>query len=263
MRNLKVIISYNGTNYHGFQIQPNAVTIQGIIEIALLTLLGEKTVITGCSRTDAGVHAREFCFNMKTTSTIPNDGFVRGLNALLPNDVAVHSCEEVDDEFHARYSAKSKEYFYLIYNEKIRDVFMQNLAYFYNRPLNLEIMQQAADLFIGEYDFSAYCKAESLETVKQKKHGAIREIYDIRIVGAGSARPQNCIKIVIHGNGFLHNMVRILSGTLINVSEDKLTLDDVRESLSWENHFDTSRRETAGVTLPSHGLYLNRVFYEE
>ena len=253
MRNLKVIVSYNGAAYHGFQRQTNAITVQEVIETALAELFDDESVsITGCSRTDAGVHAREFCFNTRTNSAIPTLGFVKGMNALLPNDIAVHSCEDVDFDFHARHSAKSKEYGYLIHNGKTRDVFMKNLAFFYPRELNLDVMCQAAELFIGEHDFSAYCKAESLETVRAKKHGTMREIYSFCIERKG-----DYIEFIIRGNGFLHNMVRIMSGTLIYVSEGKRDLDDVRRSLAG------GVRESAGITLSSCGLYLRKVYYEQ
>jgi tRNA pseudouridine38-40 synthase len=243
-------MSYNGANYHGFQRQGNAVTIQEVIEKALLRLLNHDVSVTGCSRTDSGVHAREFCFNVKTDCTIPCDGFVKGLNGFMPLDIAIHSCEDVIDSFHARYSAKSKEYCYLIHNGKVRDVFMRDLAYFYPRELNLDLMRQAAEILIGEHDFSAYCKAESLEIVKLRKHGAVREIYDFRVV-----KNNDFVELIIHGNGFLHNMVRIISGTIVNVSEGKLSLEDVRDSLNG------LKRECAGVTLPACGLYLNKVMY--
>ena len=252
MRNLKVIMSYNGADYHGFQIQANAITVQEVVEGAICKLLKSKHSIIGCSRTDAGVHAREFCFNMHTDSSIPCEGFVRGLNGLLPYDIAVISCEEADEGFHARYSAKSKEYCYLIHNGKIRDVFMRDMAHFYPHKIDIAAMREAARLFIGEHDFSAYCKAESLEVVKARKYGAVREIYDLEVTQDGEY-----VSIVIMGNGFLHNMVRIISGTLLYVSEGKLSLDDVRESLSGQN----KKRELAGVTLPPQGLYLNRVMY--
>ena len=252
-RNLKVIISYNGAAYHGFQIQSNAETIQGVIERALSKLLGESVCINGCSRTDSGVHAREFCFNVRINCTIPCDGFVRGLNSLLPRDIAVHSAIEVADDFHARFSAKAKEYVYVIHNAPIRDVFMTDLAYFYPKQINLNLMEKAAELFIGEHDFSAYCKAESLQTVLSKQHGAIREIYDCHVV---DLKQSGRIEIMIRGNGFLHNMVRIIAGTLVYVGDGKLTLDDVRVSLSGGN------RDTAGITLPACGLYLNRVIYD-
>jgi tRNA pseudouridine38-40 synthase len=257
MRNLKVILSYNGAAYHGFQRQQNAITVQEVVENALSKLLGENSVIIGCSRTDSGVHAREFCFNTRTSSPIPCNGLVMGLNSLLPRDIAVHSCEDVAEGFHARYSAKSKEYAYLIHNGKTRDVFMRDLAYFHPHPLNLALMVQAAQLFVGEHDFSAYCKAESLEAVKSRKYGAVREVYAFDVEKRG-----DYIELKIKGNGFLHNMVRILSGTLLFVtdkpgSKSKLNLDNIRNSLLGGS------RETAGVTLPPQGLYLNKVNYEQ
>jgi tRNA pseudouridine38-40 synthase len=243
------MMSYNGANYHGFQRQDNAVTVQEVVERALAKLLKHEVGIIGCSRTDAGVHAREFCFNAKTVCPIPCGGFVKALNGLLPDDIAIHSCEVVSDDFHARYSAKSKEYVYLIHMGAIRDVFTQG-AYFYQRSLNIHLMQAAANILIGEHDFSAYCKAESLEIVKSKKHGAIREIYDIKLSTV------NCqLSIAISGNGFLHNMVRIMAGTLLYVGEGKLTSEDVQKSLQGGN------RVQAGKTLPAHGLYLNKVEY--
>jgi tRNA pseudouridine38-40 synthase len=251
MRNLKVMMSFNGAGYHGFQRQANAHTIQGTAEAALSRLLKENTPIAGCSRTDAGVHAREFCFSVRTGSSIPCEGLVRGLNALLPRDMAVHSCEEAADGFHARYSAESKEYVYLIHCGKIRDVFMRDMAYFCPRVLNLGVMSEAAALFAGEHDFSAYCRAESLAAVKSGKHGAVCRVYDFRVCGGSS----EYIEIIVRGNRFLHNMVRIMTGTLVCVSEGKRSLADVRESLAAGN------RESAGITLPACGLYLNRVFY--
>ncbi|MCL1867175.1 MAG: tRNA pseudouridine(38-40) synthase TruA [Oscillospiraceae bacterium] len=254
MRNLKVIISYNGANYHGFQTQNNAVTVQQVIESALSGLLGESAAVVGCSRTDAGVHAREFCFNVKTCSPIPCDGFVKALNGLLPRDIAVHSCEEVGTDFHARYCTRSKEYVYLICCGGVRDVFMKDLAYFYPRSLDLVRMNEAAGLFVGEHDFSAYCKAESLETVLTKPRGAVREVYELSV--REYSLSDRYIEIIIRGSGFLHNMVRIIAGTLVYVSEGKLSLSNVKETLS-----GVGKRETAGVTLPASGLYLNRVIY--
>ena len=132
MRNLKVFIAYNGAAYHGFQRQDNAVTIQETVEKAIGKLLKiPAPVIYGCSRTETGVHAREFCFNVHIDNRIPCEGFVKGMNTLLPDDIAVLSCEDVDEDFHARYCAKGKEYVYLINNKPQRDVFLQNLAFHY------------------------------------------------------------------------------------------------------------------------------------
>ncbi|MCL2633191.1 MAG: tRNA pseudouridine(38-40) synthase TruA [Oscillospiraceae bacterium] len=251
MRNLKVIISFNGANYHGFQIQNNAPTIQAELEIAAENILKAPIGITGCGRTDAGVHARAFCFNMWTERVIPHMGFVKAMNGLLPPDIAVLSCEDVDDNFHARYNATSKEYSYLIHNGSVRDVFMRDMSFFYPKSLNEELMAEAAKLFIGIHDFSAYCKAESLELVQSKKYGTFRKIYDFTVKRKGEY-----VELTVTGNGFLHNMVRIMAGTLVYVSEGKRTIDDVRESLAG------GKRELAGVTLPPQGLYLNKVDYE-
>jgi len=252
MRNLKLIVSYNGTAYHGFQRQSGLLTVQEVIESALTKLLKTETPVIGCGRTDAGVHARGYCLNFRTDVNIPERGLVKGLNALLPSDIAALRCKEAGADFHARYSAKSKEYHYLIDNSRIRDVFALNMTYFYPRALNIRLMEQAARLFVGTYDFSAYCTAESLETVKSKKRGATREIFDFSVWRDG-----NKVLFIVKGDGFLHNMVRIMAGTLIAVSERKISLDGVKASL------DGGTREMAGQTLPPQGLYLDKVVYEE
>ena len=141
MRNLKVFISYNGAEYHGFQRQENALTVQEVVENAVGKLLKTPPpVIFGCSRTDAGVHARRFCFNVKIENNIPCIGFVKGMNTLLPDDIAVLSCEEAEEDFNARFCTKAKEYVYLINNKPARDVFMRKLAYHYPHTLEIENM---------------------------------------------------------------------------------------------------------------------------
>lgn len=246
MRNLKVCIAYNGAAYHGFQRQSNAVTIQQVIEDRLRKLLKTPTVINGCSRTDAGVHARQFFFSFHTDSAIPCDGFVKGMNALLPDDIAVLSCEDADEDFHARFSAKGKEYIYRVKNTPQRDVFTDRLALWYRGALDERVMDKAAKLFIGEHDFAAFCKAEAKEHLKS----TVREIYDFSV-----RRENDEVIFTVSGSGFLHNMVRIMVGTLIYVSEGKRTENDILRSL------ETGVRETAGKTIEPRGLYLNKVFY--
>lgn len=249
MRNLKVFIAYNGADYHGFQRQDNAVSVQEIVEKALGRLLGtEPPVIYGCSRTDAGVHARRFCFNVHIDNAIPCKGFVKGLNTLLPSDIAVLSCEDVPDDFHARYCTRAKEYVYLINNKPTRDVFLQKLAYHYPYMLNFTAMNHAAELLVGEHDFAAFCKAEGRSRVKS----TVRRIFTLNI-----SQSDGICEIKICGNGFLYNMVRIISGTLIYVSEGRRNLDDIRRAL------ETGDRSLAGVTLPPEGLYLNEVYYKD
>lgn len=246
MRNLKVCIAYNGAAYHGFQRQSNAVTIQQMLEDGLRKLLKTPTTINGCSRTDTGVHAKQFFFSFRTNSSIPCDGFVKGMNALLPDDIAVLSCEDADEDFHARFSAKGKEYIYRVKNTPQRDVFTDRLALWYHGALDEQVMDKAAKLFIGEHDFAAFCKAEAKEHLKS----TVREVYDFSV-----RRENDEVIFTVSGSGFLHNMVRIMVGTLIYVSEGKRTESDILRSL------ETGVRETAGKTIDPRGLYLNRVFY--
>lgn len=246
MRNLKVCITYNGAAYHGFQRQSNAVTIQQVLEDRLRKLLKTPTRINGCSRTDTGVHAKQFFFSFRTNSSIPCDGFVKGMNALLPDDIAVLSCEDADEDFHARFSAKGKEYIYRVKNTPQRDVFTDRLALWYHGALDEQVMDKAAKLFIGEHDFAAFCKAEAKEHLKS----TVREVYDFSV-----RRENDEVIFTVSGSGFLHNMVRIMVGTLIYVSEGKRTESDILRSL------ETGVRETAGKTIDPRGLYLNRVFY--
>ncbi len=246
MRNLKVCIAYNGAAYHGFQRQSNAITIQQVLEDRLRKLLKIQTAINGCSRTDTGVHAKQFFFSFHTDSSIPCDGFVKGMNALLPDDIAVLSCEDADEDFHARFSAKGKEYIYRVKNTPQRDVFTDRLALWYHGALDEQVMDKAAKLFIGEHDFAAFCKAEAKEHLKS----TVREVYDFSV-----RRENDEVIFTVSGSGFLHNMVRIMVGTLIYVSEGKRTESDILRSL------ETGVRETAGKTIDPRGLYLNRVFY--
>jgi len=249
MRNLKVFIAYNGADYHGFQRQDNALTVQEVVEKAIGRLLKiDPPVICGCSRTDAGVHARRFCFNVHIDSAIPCEGFIKGMNTLLPDNIAVLSCEDVDEEFHARFCTKAKEYVYLINCKPTRDVFLQKLAYHYPYSLNVKKMNEAATLFIGEHDFGAFCRAEGKSRVKT----TVRTIYELNIT-----QNDGVCEIRIRGNGFLYNMVRIIAGTLIYVSEGRREIDDIVKAL------ETGNRGYAGVTLPPDGLYLNDVMYDE
>lgn len=247
MRNLKVFIAYNGANYHGFQRQDNASSIQETVEKAIGKLLKiPPPVIYGCSRTDTGVHAREFCFNVHIDNRIPCDGFVKGMNTLLPPDIAVLSCEDVDDDFHARYCARGKEYVYVINNLPQRDVFLQDLAFHYPYKLDIDAMNSAAKLMIGEHDFGGFCRAEG----KARMKSTVRTIYDINVTEQNG----RC-EVRISGNGFLYNMVRIVTGTLIYISEGKRSEQDIINAL------ETGDRSFSGITLPPSGLYLNKVFY--
>ena len=171
---------------------------------------------------------------------------MKGMNALLPDDIAVLFCEDADEDFHARFSAKGKEYIYRVKNTPQRDVFTDRLALWYHGALDEQVMDKAAKLFIGEHDFAAFCKAEAKEHLKS----TVREVYDFSV-----RRENDEVIFTVSGSGFLHNMVRIMVGTLIYVSEGKRTESDILRSL------ETGVRETAGKTIDPRGLYLNRVFY--
>ena len=247
MRNLKVFIAYNGAEYHGFQRQDNAVTVQEVVERALGKLLKtEPPPVYGCSRTDAGVHARRFCFNVHIDSAIPCEGFVKGMNTLLPRDIAVLFCEEASEDFHARYCAKGKEYVYMVSTKPQRDVFLQKLAYHYPYKPDVDAMNRAARLLVGEHDFAAFCRAECRGRVKS----TVRTIYDIEVTERGDV-----CELRVSGNGFLYNMVRIVAGTLLYISEGRRTEQDILKAL------ESGDRALCGVTLPPEGLYLNEVFY--
>ncbi len=245
MRNFKVRMAYCGTRYHGYQIQNNAVTIQEIVERCVGKVLNERVSIQGCSRTDTGVHARDYCFSVQTNSAISTRGFVRGVNGELPSDISILSCEEVAEEFHARFCCCGKEYLYLIHNSESKNPFLEHLAYHYRRPFATERVQEAAQYFVGTHDFRAFCSncADAANTV--------RTIHDFTIKQNGEQ-----IQLLVRGDGFLYNMVRIMVGTLFSVNEGRILASDIAEILASRD------RTRAGRTALPHGLYLNRVFYD-
>ncbi|MDE6519629.1 MAG: tRNA pseudouridine(38-40) synthase TruA [Ruminococcus sp.] len=246
MRNLKVMTTYRGTNYHGFQRQTNALTIQEVLEKAVSKVLNQPITITGCSRTDTGVHANQFCFNVKTESNIKTLGFCRGVNGELPDDIAILSCEDVPLDFHARFDCKGKEYIYKMHCSESKDPFGTDLAFHYRRKFDIEKARQASQYFVGTHDFASFC-ADCTNV-----YTTVRTIYSLKIEIVG-----DCVIILVKGNGFLYNMIRIIAGTLIDVNEGKFSPDDIPAIIEAKN------RLKAGRTAMAHGLYLNRVFYSE
>lgn len=246
MRNLKICIAYNGSAYHGWQRQNNNITVQQLVEDCMSRIMNSKITAHGCSRTDAGVHAREFYLNARTDSAIPCPGLMRAMNKMLPDDIAVLSCEDADEDFHARFSAHGKEYIYIVNNAPHKDVFGSDLALFYPYPLDEKRLDAAAKLFVGTHDFSAFCKAEA----KQHLKSTVRTVRAFDVSRSGDT-----VTFTVSGDGFLHNMVRIMVGTLIYLNEGKRTEADIIRSL------ETGERTDAGITIPPHGLYLNKVFY--
>lgn len=244
MRNLLLTLRYDGTHFHGWQIQNNGDTVEARVKAAFNSVSGKSENIIGCSRTDAGVHANMFCCNVRTDCTVPAEKLPNALNFYLPESISVYDCREVDFDFHARFNAKGKEYVYLIYNDKYRNPFYENKALFYPYPLDVNEMNKNAKDFIGTFDFSAFCSADS--EVQDK----VREISECKAEKDG-----NLIKITVRGNGFLYNMVRIMVGTLLYIQNGKI------ESGTIPQIIESKDRNRAGVTAKPEGLYLNKVFY--
>ena len=244
MRNLKFTMSYDGTNYHGFQIQKEDITIEKVIKDGIYELTGENVDVIGCGRTDAGVHAINYTFNIKTESKIPCDKFPVALNTVTPDDISILTCNEVDENFHSRFSAVNKTYKYIIHTAKIKNPFYNRYSYHYKIPLNIDKMIEAKKYIEGTHDFKCFMAQGSpiVDTV--------RTVYSINII-----KKEDFIEIEVCGNGFLYNMVRIIVGTLISVGNGKIGVKDVEKIILNKN------REYAGMTVPAHGLYLKEVVY--
>ncbi|MGN0570137.1 MAG: tRNA pseudouridine(38-40) synthase TruA [Candidatus Fimenecus sp.] len=244
MRNLLLTLRYDGSRYHGWQIQPNGDTVQQRLSDAFCKISGKNENIIGCSRTDAGVHANMFCCNVRTDCTVEAEKIPDALNFYLPSDIAVYGCTETDYDFHARYDCKGKEYVYLIYNGRYRNPFYENKALFYPYEIDASMLDSEAKSFIGKHDFSAFCSACS------EVNDKVREIYNFSV-----QRKDDIIEMKVSGNGFLYNMVRIMAGTLLDIQQgkiDKGKIPLIIESLD---------RNNAGPTVNGCGLYLNKVFY--
>ncbi len=244
-RNIALNISYVGTNYHGWQIQKNAITVQEIFQNALYKVIGEKVDIKGCSRTDTGVHANMYIINFKTISKMSCDNFIFALNRHLPDDICVKDCKEKNIDFHARYSCKGKEYIYKIWNNKIKNPFLSGRALHYWYPIDIEKLKSASKHFYGKHDFTSFATLDSREPKNMER--TIKE-FDIKKLG-------DIIEIRVTADGFLYNMVRIIVGTLLRVAQNKITPDDIPKIIEAKN------RSLAGPTAPAQGLYLNKVFY--
>lgn len=237
-------MAYNGAAYHGFQRQDNALAVQQVVEEAIEQLMGKKITIFGCSRTDTGVHAREFYFNFSIDSTITCRGVVFGLNPKLPDDISILSCEEADENFHARYCCKGKEYEYIVHNSEIKNPFYKETAYRHWYPIDEKKLEKAAQDFVGEHDFKAFCSTAC------DKENTVRTIYSFHV-----RREGDLVIFNVSGNGFLYNMVRIMIGTLLFINEGKIGENDIPKIIASKD------RTKAGKTVPPQGLYLNKVYY--
>lgn len=244
MRNIKLIIEYDGTKYLGWQKQKTGKTIQGTIEEAIKELTNEDIYLMGSSRTDAGVHARGFVANFKTESKIPADKFREAINHKLPEDISIIESKEMKEDFHSRYNAIGKTYSYTIINRAAKAAICKNYLYQVKFDLDVDLMKEACKEFIGTHDFSAFKSSGS--SVKS----SIRTITDLHIV-----EENNIIKIYVTGDGFLYNMVRIIVGTLIMVGNKKIDLKDIKSII------ESKDRGRAGFCVPPQGLTLEKVYY--
>lgn len=246
MRNIALQLMYVGTAYHGWQIQNNAATVQETLEQAVAKVVKHPVRFTGAGRTDAGVHARVYIANFRTTCNIPCDRMPLAFNARLPEDIVVVSAREVSDSFNAIGSCRKKEYTYQVYNSRIRNAFYVDRAYFYPKRLDEKVMARAAQEFVGTRDFAA------VRDVGTNVRSTVRTVYYFDV-----AREGDLITLKVCANGFLYNMVRIMVGTVLYAAEGKLTPEDIRAILLRGN------RVEAGPTVPPGGLYMTKLWYRE
>ena len=244
MKRIKLVTAYDGTNYHGSQIQNNGETIEGVLKMELSSLLKEEIQIIGASRTDAGVHARGNVFVFDTESRIPSDKFTYALNARLPEDIRIQDSEEVPLDFHPRHQDTVKTYEYRVLNRKLPLPEYRLHAHFTYETLNIERMQLACKYFIGEHDFASFCAAGS------QVESTVREIYDLHVKKEG-----DLVTISVTGNGFLYNMVRIIAGTLLKVGSGHFAPEDMEKIIEGKD------RSLAGPTAPAKGLTLVEIRY--
>ncbi|GIO28746.1 tRNA pseudouridine(38-40) synthase TruA [Ornithinibacillus bavariensis] len=246
MPKIKCILQYDGSNFFGYQVQPEKRTVQGELEKALERIhKGEKIRVHASGRTDTGVHAKGQTIHFETKLYIPGNSWGRALNSLLPEDLHVKASEEVPESFHARYDVLEKEYRYFILNRKEPDIFARNYSYHFPYKINIEAIQEACRYLEGTHDFTTFSSARA--TVKGDK---VRTLFEVSCQKNGDQ-----IEFHFRGSGFLYNMVRILVGTLLEVGQGKIDPINIREMLEKKD------RRLAGKTAPAQGLFLWKVVY--
>lgn len=256
-RRILLRVAYDGTNYHGWQVQPNAKTIEGELNRILTQLTGEEIQVTGASRTDAGVHALGNVAVFDTLSRIPAEKFSYALNQRLPEDIVIQSSVQVADDFHPRHCDCRKTYEYDILNRTFPLPAYRNTAYFLYGDLDLDAMRKACQAFLGEHDFASFCAAGA------QVQTTVRTIYSLEVLeqpltGAGRADiPERLLTIRVRGNGFLYNMVRIIAGTLVEVGKGHIRPEEI------EGIIAACDRAKAGPTAPARGLRLVEIAYGE
>lgn len=246
MRNMAVRLRYEGTKYHGWQVQRDQISVAGELERVLSQLSGETVKVVGCGRTDAGVHAQRYCANFRWNSRIPADRLPLAANTLLPEDIAIMDAMDAPDDFNAILSCQKKEYTYRIYNSRLRDPFWQSRAWFYPQILDADIMHRAAQYFVGTHDFAA------VRSVGTETKTTVRTIYYYDV-----SRRGDMITLKVCANGFLYNQVRAMTGTLVYCSLGKLAPEEIPQLL------ENGDRTATGPTAPPQGLYMTRLWYPD
>ncbi|MBO4356229.1 MAG: tRNA pseudouridine(38-40) synthase TruA [Clostridia bacterium] len=246
---LLLTIAYVGCDFHGFQYQPGLRTVQGTLQKILESFYKEELLLTGCSRTDAGVHANNFCLTIegKLFESMPPEKLPIAVAPFLPADLSILSAKVVPNDFHPRYDVDYKEYVYLIENSSVHSPFLSGRAWQYPQKLDVEKMNSAARYIIGEHDFKCFMAAGS------PVNSTVRDVRYLMV----ERQENNVVKIRIAANGFLYNMVRIISGTLVAVSEGRILPEEIKDII------ESGDRTRSGMTLPPDGLYLNRVVYKQ
>lgn len=247
MTTLKLVIAYNGTHFKGWQYQPKMRTVQGVLEKTIQTVLGEPIKVTGASRTDAGVHALGQVVRVQYHCSLLAENFQFVMNRALPDDIVIKSVEEVSEAFHPIAHTESKIYHYTVNNSPLRDPFKENFSWYVREPVVIDQVNEAIKILLGEHDFQSFCAAGSI--VKS----TVRTIYSIEII----QKDATDFVFTFHGNGFLYNMIRILTAVLIRVGQGKMTLEEVEHILVSKN------RNLVPWTAPAHGLCLISIFYEK
>ncbi len=248
-------LSFLGTNYCGYQVQPNGVTVQQKLNEATKQLFGYDCDIVGCSRTDSGVHANEFCVTVTKKkesflqTSIPTENIPKALSFWLPDDISVLSAQTVSEDFHPRYDVKYKEYLYQIWNRPTKNPFLNDRSWHCPKAISaegLENMKKAATMLVGTHDFASYMAADS------KIKDTVRTVYSAEI-----SEDNGLVTFRVSADGFLYNMVRIFVGTLLDVAYGRITPEDIQKITS------ACDRTKAGSTAPPQGLFLNRVVYNK
>lgn len=250
MRNLKLILSYDGAEFSGWQVQPDMPTVQGTLATAIGRITGEKVLPQGSGRTDAGVHALAQVVTFVTESSVPTENFIKALNDILPASVRVLDVEQMPADFHARHCARAKTYRYRIYRDAICPPFLARYVWHYPYPLNEQAMAAAASLVVGEKDFTSFAAVDPERGKDGESVSNVRTIFS-----SGWERTEDELTYTVRGSGFLHHMVRNLIGTFLLVGRGTLQLDDLTRIL------EAKKRSAAGATAPASGLYLVSVEY--